>query len=661
MVVFELHCAALQRGKGNMGINLWQHYIHEAKRIESEAFVSVASLENWQAVREQRAREFLCSIGLENTDRVCELDVRFFGEFKRTGYRAQKIAFQILPDCWTTATYYLPDPLPERKLPAVLYTCGHGRPTGILSYHPHAAMWARRGYAALVFDTIEQHDAGGDHHGTYFGRRYDWISMGYSGATGELWNSLRALDVLEGMPEVDPARIGATGISGGGAHSFFVTVADARIKAVASCCGVTMPRSSIEDRHLQGHCDCMYIINKFQRCTSEFAALIAPRPLFFGYASEDLLFARSEYLALAEQTRRIYRLYQAEDDFRFFEYPGQHGYQPETVTAINEWFDRHVAGEEHPPGQLGDFEVDERDITIFNGCPAASNKMSLIPELLSPVGSLELPVTPEEWPDIRRKAVTRLKQDVLSLLDHSKARFEAELLGDWMESKPMPGMQPVRRMAWRGTIAGMDVWITALIRPMDAGRALVAWCAPDEHAAQLLLRFYETTQAASIVVIEGRTAGWSAYPDCMKWDALRGGALVGLSPCLLMLQDMKLVLAFLKEQPFLQDHKIFLYGRGDAGVAALYQAALDETLAGVVAEAAPASHRDGAYLPGILRVMDLDHAAGLVGPRPVALINQAPGRQYWASRLYQRLGCSERYIKSACPHRALMKVFEYGC
>jgi dienelactone hydrolase len=237
----------------------------------------------------------------------CDLSAREFGEFRGDGFRARKVAYRILPDCWATAAIFYPDPLTDTPLPAVLYACGHSN-SGILGYQNHGALWARRGYICLVFDTIEQHDSPGDHHGTIQHGRFDWISMGYSAAGGELWNTIRALDLLAGLPEVDAARIGATGNSGGGGHSLFVGMADDRVRAVASACGVTVPFQTLRDRHLMDHCDCLYFPNPFRRDTSEFAALMAPRPLLYCFAAQDLLFSRDEYRGLLERTRRVYRL-----------------------------------------------------------------------------------------------------------------------------------------------------------------------------------------------------------------------------------------------------------------------------------------------------------------------------------------------------------------
>jgi len=170
-------------------------------------------------------------------------------------------------------------------------------------------MWARRGYACLIFDTLEQADNIGTHPGLIISLRNDWLSMGYSAAGGELLNSIRALDLLCSLPNVDTERIGGTGISGGGAHSFYVTIADERIKALATVAGVATPEYTLASRHLPHHCDCMYFHNPYQYDTAEFAGLIAPRPALFCYASQDSLFSNGEYKSLVNRTKKIYKLH----------------------------------------------------------------------------------------------------------------------------------------------------------------------------------------------------------------------------------------------------------------------------------------------------------------------------------------------------------------
>jgi hypothetical protein len=123
---------------------------------------------------------------------------------------------------------------------------------------------------------------------------------------------------------------------------------------------------------------------------------------------------------------------------------------------------------------------------------------------------------------------------------------------------------------------------------------------------------------------------------------LRAGALTGMTPAMLMVRDLGLQVKFLRGLPEFAGQQIFLYGHGEAGAAALYHAVLDPNMAGVVAERIPPSHRDGAYILGILRVMDMEQAVGLVLPRPVGIVAPPPRRFFWARRLACRLKCEDR-------------------
>ena len=58
-------------------------------------------------------------------------------------------------------------------------------------------------------------------------------TLGYTPAGVEVWNAIRALDYLETRPEVDVRRIGVTGISGGGAMTWYTAAVDERISAAA--------------------------------------------------------------------------------------------------------------------------------------------------------------------------------------------------------------------------------------------------------------------------------------------------------------------------------------------------------------------------------------------------------------------------------------------
>jgi hypothetical protein len=88
----------------------------------------------------------------------------------------------------------------------------------------------------------------------------------------QTWNSIRSLDFLASLPDVDPGRIGVTGASGGGTQTFLLGALDARPTALFPAVMVSTA--------MQGGCTCENCCNlRVRGGNVEFAALAAPRPL----------------------------------------------------------------------------------------------------------------------------------------------------------------------------------------------------------------------------------------------------------------------------------------------------------------------------------------------------------------------------------------------
>jgi len=639
------------------GNTLWSFYSNEAQRqLEAAtARLNAATVQDWEAQRPELCRQFMRSVGLDPLPARCDLGIQTRGEFRGPGYHATCLAWQLLPDCWASGHFYLPDPLPAERLPGVLYVCGH-HAIGVYGYQHHAVAWARRGYACLVVDTLEQHDNRGDHHGLWANRQWHWISLGYCAAGGELWNSMRALDVLTARTEVDPARLGVTGISGGGSASLFLTIADPRIKVLASVAGISTPAYAIRDRFLQGHCDCMYTYNPFGRDVSEFASLLAPRAALLAFARHDPLYIVEEFRGLAERTRRAYRLYGQDEQFSLFEYDGPHDYQPETIAHIQRWFDRHLMNDERPILIENMPEHDEAALTVFNGAPPSPHRTRMLPELLAVEGRVPLPRTAHEWPAIRQQTLTRLRQEIFprvhdALPTAAECRFTP--VGDWILDEGL-------KRKYRAASDGMDIMMMITAGAACYRRVVVSVAGPGEEIRGTVDRVFGLVgKQLAVLAVEPRGSGFTSLHPAHEHQLLRAGALVGLTPTMLVIQDLWRLMPFLHALPEIQGRQVYLHGRGDMAVACLYHALYDPRITGVLLEEPPISHRDGGHILGVLRCLDIPEAIGLMAPRPVGVATpyQLPFHWNWPQRAYGRLGSGTSFALGRSLSLVAQQVF----
>ena len=648
-----------------MGITLWQSMADRTRRMADSAFDDVKSAEDWERIRPQRYKEFMRCMGLAPMPERCDPKVTNYGTFKGEGFRARRIGFQMLPDCWSSACVYYPDPAPETSAPAVLYVCGHAE-IGTYHYQYHPIMWARRGYVCLVLDTLEQNDNPGEHDGFLARMGEKWLSMGYTPAGGEAWNSIRALDLLAADPLVDAQRVGVTGVSGGGAVSFYVAAIDERIKAVSTLCGVCSPVDAVENQHVMGHCDCMFPHNVYGRDISEYAALIAPRAVQWCYAEHDTLFHIEETRALAERAKGFYRTIGMEDRCALVTCPGKHGDHPEFDEATCRWFDRHVAGEERPSVARGDRDMDETVTTVFNGQPPSPNRLRLVPEIISRSGSLPLPKSAEEWPGIRDEAIRRFREDVLAPIERHETGGALEPAGEWDVGTEIPSR------VYRGEVGGVGIRLI-VSTPKQSRPAIVLGVGAEEMMDRHALTYVNLSVEGHTVASAGlqprigaghlpcpvgETIPHSTQPLGLRGYYLRAMALGGVTPVMTMIRDIGLAVECLMQQEDVKDRKLYLCGRGESGVAALYYALLDERVAGVAAEYCPGTHLDGAPILGVLRHFDMPQAAGLMAPRKVSLASPSYINWSWTGRVFARVGCQDNFSIAADMRDALKRIVD---
>ena len=135
-------------------------------------------------------------------------------------------------------------------------------------------------------------------------------------------------------PDVDPERIAVTGISGGGAATFWVAAADERVKVAVPVSGMADLESYVPNRVINGHCDCMFLYNTFQWPWTRIAGLVAPRPMLFVNSDNDRIFPMDANERISNRLERLYSLYGAGDRVDAVVSVGGHAYRQDIRQAV---------------------------------------------------------------------------------------------------------------------------------------------------------------------------------------------------------------------------------------------------------------------------------------------------------------------------------------
>ncbi len=264
------------------GDRMIQAYLsREAKSLEGNWLAEAKSVEDWEKQLPRYREEYLYMLGLWPLPSKTPLKPTITGSLVRDGYCVDRIHYQSMPRLYVTGNLYRPAKTdPGQRLPAVLYVCGHsnmGRDGNKTAYQAHGIWLAKHGYVCLAVDTLQLGEIASIHHGTYRENRWWWYARGYTPAGVECWNGMRGIDYLVSRPDVDPERIAVTGISGGGAATFWIAAADPRVHVAVPVSGMADLESYVANRVINGHCDCMFLYNTFHWPWTRIAALIAPR------------------------------------------------------------------------------------------------------------------------------------------------------------------------------------------------------------------------------------------------------------------------------------------------------------------------------------------------------------------------------------------------
>ena len=246
------------------------------------------------------------------------------------------------------AYLFLPETTSKSKLPAVLCLhqttkLGKAESAG-LAPNPlqYALDLARRGYIAFAPDYPSFGDS-----------KYDFAPRhGYaSGTMKAIWDNVRAVDLLETLPEVDATRLGVIGHSLGGHNAMFTAFFEPRIKCLVSNCGFTRFHKYYNGA-LKGWTSSRYMPlidsrhhNSPEEVPFDFPEIVAgfaPRPFLASSPIGDSNFEVSGVKDSFASAKPIYELFGAADNLQA-NYPNcAHDFPEDVRKVAYEFFDKHL-------------------------------------------------------------------------------------------------------------------------------------------------------------------------------------------------------------------------------------------------------------------------------------------------------------------------------
>ena len=373
------------------------YFAQQTAELTDRTFSGIDSLSDWTDRRQEYREQLFEMLGLHPLPERTPLQATITGSVEKDGVIAERIHFQSRPGLYVTANLYRPV-RQESPLPAVLYVCGHGRVKrdGIslgnkTHYQHHGAWFARNGYVCLTIDTIQLGEIEGIHHGTYREKMWWWNNRGYTPAGVEAWNCVRALDYLQSRDEVDGDRLGVTGRSGGGAYSWWIAAIDERVKVAVPVAGITSLRNHVVDGCVEGHCDCMYMVNTFRWDYPMVAALIAPRPLLISNSDKDRIFPLDGVVDVYTRTKKIYELYDAADKLGLHITEGPHSDTQELRIHAFRWLNQYLRDDMSLIDTVATPFFDPAELRVFSELPSDEKVTSIHESFVPAVTTDTLP------------------------------------------------------------------------------------------------------------------------------------------------------------------------------------------------------------------------------------------------------------------------------
>lgn len=630
---------------------LAEYFQAETAKLQGQCLSDVKTLDDWKARREVYRQQLLEMLGLDPFPEKTPLQAVVTGTVDHEQFTVENLHFQSMPGLYVTGNLYIPKNL-DKPAPAILYVCGHGAVKkdnvsygNKVGYQHHGAWFARNGYVCLVIDTVQLGEIEGIHHGTYRYNMWWWNSRGYTPAGVEAWNCVRSLDYLETRKEVDPNRIGVTGRSGGGAYSWWIAAIDERIKAAVPVAGITDLQNHVVDGTVEGHCDCMFIVNTYRWDYPMVAALVAPRPLLISNTDKDEIFPLDGVCRVHQKTRDIYRLYGAEDKLGLQITEGPHKDTQELRIHAFVWFNRFLKGENPVIGEPAVPFFEPQQLKVFKDLPADQINTKVQERFVPTAQAPQTPQSSEPWAAMRDGWMKALQEKVFrgwlsereaGPLDIDRV-FSAETDGVRLTAFDFASQSHVRlrlfllypadgTQASRVTLnvldeAGWKSWLAAMRGRFE--KELSGYTLPEaDPAAFETLQDTATAGRQVLVYVCPRGIGPDAWSgdERKQIQIRRRFMLLGQTADGMRVWDVRRAIQALRLIEPTAGPAVTVVARCDMAGIALYASLFEPGIGQLDLTELPTTHAQGPTFLNVLRFLDVPQAVALAAERTNVLL-----------------------------------------
>jgi Acetyl xylan esterase (AXE1) len=361
-------------------------------------FTPPTSLEAWKARGADVRLQLQVANGLLPAPQLEPVAPQIYSRRERDGYTVEHCIFESLPGLFVTGSLYRPATIPAgKKVPGILCPHGHwpnGRFYEATDAIQQLATGAERFQAAAINPiqarcvqlarmgcVVYQYDMLGyaDSQQITMARAHGFASQPsesevvddgwllYSPlAEGHLQSvmglqtlaTMRSLDMLLTLPEVDSSRIGITGASGGGSQTFIAAALDPRL-------AVAFPAVMVSTG-MQGGCTCETCsLLRTGTGNIEIAGLFAPKPLGLTAADD---WTRTMPQDGYPELQKLYELYGAKEKVGLFSaLHFGHNYNHVSRVAMYGWMSDHLGLGFKKPILESDFKrLTPTEVSVFD-------------------------------------------------------------------------------------------------------------------------------------------------------------------------------------------------------------------------------------------------------------------------------------------------------